>query len=95
MYPLRQGHEEFFRNCPVKRLQLVSGLFSLCNKYRRCTKQRQVFRTMGVDEWLIHSYSIVIKACTIVRTDAELSIRFEMKVGLHQGSIFSCTRVVS
>ena len=55
-------------------------------------------RFSGQWVWMSGSSTVIalyIEACTIVRTDAELTIRFEMKVGLHQGSIFSCTRVVS
>ena len=37
-----------------------------------------------------HSYSLLYtEACTIVRTDAELSESFEVKVGLHQESVLS------
>ena len=36
-----------------------------------------------------HSYGIYTEACTIVRTDAGLSESFEVKVGLHQGSVLS------
>ena len=32
--------------------------------------------------------ALYTEACTIVRTDAGLSERFEVKVGLHQGSVF-------
>ena len=33
--------------------------------------------------------ALYTEACTVVRTDARLSVRFEVKVGLHQGSVLS------
>ena len=43
-----------------------------------------------MDEWLIRSVmAFYTGACTVVRTDARLSESFEMKVGLHQGSVLS------
>ena len=33
--------------------------------------------------------ALYIEACTVVRTDAGLSESFEVKVGLHQGSVLS------
>ena len=47
-------------------------------------------RKLGVDEWLIRTVMALYReACTIVRTDAGLSESFEVKVGLHQGSVLS------
>ena len=43
-----------------------------------------------MDEWLIcRIMALYTEACTIVRTDAGLSESFEVKVGLHQGSVLS------
>ena len=43
-----------------------------------------------MDEWLIRTVmTLYTEACTIVRTDAGLSESFEVKVGLHQGSVLS------
>ena len=43
-----------------------------------------------MDEWLIRTVmALYTKACTVVRTDAGLSESFEVKVGLHQGSVLS------
>ena len=51
---------------------------------------RWTLRKLGVDEWLIRTVTALYKeACTIVRTDAGLSESFEVKVGLHQGSVLS------
>ena len=51
---------------------------------------RWALRRLGVDEWLIRTVmAVYTEACTVVRTDAGLSERFEVKVGLHQGSVLS------
>ena len=51
---------------------------------------RWTLRKLGVDEWLIRTVmALYTKACTVVRTDAGLSESFEVKVGLHQGSVLS------
>ena len=51
---------------------------------------RWALRKLGVDEWLIRTVmALYTEACTIVRTDAGLSENFEVKVGLHQGSVLS------
>ena len=47
-------------------------------------------RKLGMDEWLIHTFmALYTEACTVVRTDVGLSESFEVKVGLHQGSVLS------
>ena len=49
---------------------------------------RCALRKLGVDEWLIRTVmALYTEACTVVRTDAGLSESFEVKVGLHQGSV--------
>ena len=51
---------------------------------------RWALRKLGVDEWLIRTVmALYTKACTVVRTNAGLSESFEVKVGLHQGSVLS------
>ena len=51
---------------------------------------RWALRKLGMDEWLIRIVmSLYTEACTVVRTDAGLSERFVVKVGLHQGSVLS------
>ena len=51
----------------------------------RCALQR-----LGVDEWLIRTVmALYTEACSVLRTDAGLSESFEVKVGLHQGSVLS------
>ena len=47
-------------------------------------------RKLGGDEWLICTVmALYTETCTVFRTDAGLSERFEMKVGLYQGSLLS------
>ena len=51
---------------------------------------RWALRKLGVDEWLIRTVMVLYtEACTVVSTDAGLSASFEVKVGLHQGSVLS------
>ena len=51
---------------------------------------RWALRKLGVDEWLIRTVmALYTEACNVVRTDAGLSESFEVKVGLHQGSVLS------
>ena len=49
---------------------------------------RWALQKLGVDEWFIRTaMALYTEACTVVRTDAGLS--FEVKIGLHQGSVLS------
>ena len=51
---------------------------------------RWALRKLGVDECLIRTVmTLYTEACIVVRTDAGLSESFEVKVGLHQGSVLS------
>ena len=51
---------------------------------------RWALRKLGVDECLIRTVmALHTETCTIVRTDAGLSESFEVKVGLHHGSVLS------
>ena len=51
---------------------------------------RWALRKLGVVEWLIRTVmSFYTEDCTVVRTDVALSVSFEVKVGLHQGSVLS------
>ena len=51
---------------------------------------RWALRKLGVDKWLIRTVMAwYTEACTVVRTDDGLSESFEVKVGLHQGSVLS------
>ena len=43
-----------------------------------------------MDKWLICTImALYTETCTVVKTDAGLSKRFDMNVGLHQGSVLS------
>ena len=54
------------------------------------SRERWALRKMGVDEWLIRTVmALYTEACTVVRTDAGLCESFEVKAGLHQGSVLS------
>ena len=49
---------------------------------------RWALRKQCVDEWLIRIVmALYTKACTVVITDDGLSESFDVKVGLHQGSV--------
>ena len=51
---------------------------------------RWALRKLDLDEWLICTVMMLYtEACTVVRTDAGLIETFEVKVGLHQGSVLS------
>ena len=51
---------------------------------------RWALRKLGVDEWLIHTImALYTEGYTVVRTHTGLSESFEVKVGLHQGSVLS------
>ena len=51
---------------------------------------RWALRKLGVPEWLIRTgMALYTEACTVVRTDTGLSDNFEVKVGLHQGSVLN------
>ena len=51
---------------------------------------RWVLKKLSVDTWLIRTVmALYTEACTVVRTDAGLSESFEVKVGLHLGSVLS------
>ena len=55
---------------------------------------RWALRKLGVDECLIRTVmALCTEASTVVRTDVGLSESFEVKVGLHQGSVLSPTVV--
>ena len=47
-------------------------------------------RRSGVEEWLVAAVmSLYTDACTVVRTSAGDSEKFEVRVGVHQGSVLS------
>ena len=82
--------DKYKRNTKKKKLYYVS--VELENAFDRVPKEvvRWALRKLGVDEWLIRTVmALYTEACTVVRTDAGLSESFEVKDGLHQGSVLS------
>ena len=52
---------------------------------------RWALRQLGVEEWLVQTVMAMYeKARTTVRTKQDSSEEFEVKVGVHQGSVLSC-----
>ena len=51
---------------------------------------RWTLRQLGVDEWLVQVVMMMYeRARTVVRTKQGCSTEFEVKVGVHQGSVLS------
>ena len=76
----------------AKKKKLYYAFVDLEKAFDRVPREvvRWALRKLGVDEWLIRTVmALYTEACTIVRTDAGLSESFEVKVGLHQGSVLS------
>ena len=77
----------------AKRKKLYYAFVDSEKEFDRVPREvvRLTLRKLGVDEWLIGTVmALYTEACTIVRTDAGLSESFEVKVGLHQGSVHCC-----
>ena len=76
----------------ARKKKLYYAFVDLEKAFERVPREvvRWTLRKPSVDEWLIHTFmALYTEACTVVRTDAGLSERFEVKVGLHQGSVLS------
>ena len=76
----------------AKKKKLYYAFVDLEKAFDRVPREvvRWALRKLGVDEWLIRTVmALNTEVCTIVRTDAGLSESFEVKVGLHQGSVLS------
>ena len=74
----------------VKKKRLYYAFVDLEKEFDRVPRKvvRWALRKLGVDEWLIRTViAMYTEACTVVRTDAGLNQSFEVKVGLHQGSV--------
>ena len=81
--------EEKYR---AKKKKLYYAFVDLEKEFDRVPREvlRWALRKLGVDEWLIRTVmALYTEACTVVRTYAGLSESFEVKVGLHQGSVLS------
>ena len=76
----------------AKKKNLYYAFVDLEKAFDRATREvvRWALPKLGVDEWLIRTVmALYTEACTVVRTDAGLSENFEVKLGLHQGSVLS------
>ena len=76
----------------VQKKKLYYAFVDLEKAFDRVPREvvRWALRKLGVDESLIHTVmALYTEACTVVRTDAGLIESFEVKVGLHQGSVLS------
>ena len=76
----------------AKKKKLYYAFVDLEKAFDRVPREmvRWALRKLGVDEWLIRTVmTLYTEACTVVRTDAGLSEGFQMKVGLHSGSVVS------
>ena len=74
------------------RKKLYYAFVNLEKEFDRVRRQvvRRALRKLGVNEWFICTVmALYAKACTVIRTDVGLSESFEVKVGLHQGSVLS------
>ena len=76
----------------AKKKKLYYAFVDLEKAFDRVPREvvKWALRMLGVDEWLTRTVmALYTEACTIVITDAGLSDSFEVKVGLHQGSVLS------
>ena len=76
----------------AKKKKLYYAFMDLEKEFDRVSRDVVIWalRMLGVNEWLIGTVmALYTEACTVVRPDAGLSKSFEVKVGLHQGSVVS------
>ena len=76
----------------AKKKKLYYAFVDLEKAFDRVPREvvRWALRKLGVDEWLICTVmALYAEVCAVVRTNAGLSECFEVKVGLHQGSVLS------
>jgi hypothetical protein len=88
IFVVRQMQE---KHC-AKRKKLYYAFVDLEKAFDRVPREvtRWALRKAGVDEWLVTAVmSMYEGASTMVRTSAGDSSSFEVKVGLHQGSVLS------
>ena len=88
IFSMRQVQEKH----QAKKKKLYYAFVDLEKAFDRVPREvvRWALQKLGVDEWLTHTVmALYTEACTVVRTYAGLSESFEVKVGLHQGSVRS------
>ena len=84
MRQVQEKHQE------KKKKKLSYAFVDLEKAFDRVPREvvRWGLRMLGADEGLIRTVmALYTEACTVVRKDAGLSESFEVKVGLHQGSV--------
>ena len=89
IFIMRQVHE---KRPAKKKKKLYYAFVDLKKAFDRVLREVVIWalRKLGVDEWLIRTImALYTEDCTVVKTDAGLSKSFDVKVGLHQGSILS------
>ena len=85
---VRQLQEKYME----KRKKLYFGFVDLEKAFDRVPRKvvRWALRQLGVDEWLVRAVMAMYeRARTVVRTKDGNSEEFEVKVGVHQGSVLS------
>lgn len=88
VFILKQVHERY----KTKGKNLIYAFVDLEKAFDRVPREvtRWALRKAGVDEWLVQSVMCMYEqAWTVVRTAEGETEPFEVKVGLHQGSILS------
>ena len=88
IFILRQLQEKYRE----KRKKLYFGFVDLEKAFDRVPREvvRWALRKLGVDEWLVRAVMAMYeRARTVVRTRDGNSEEFEVKVGVHQGSVLS------
>ena len=88
IFMVRQLQEKFLE----KRKDLFFTFVDLEKAFDRVPREvvRWALRQLGVEEWLVQTVMTMYeRARTVVRTKRGYSTEFEMKVGVHQGSVLS------
>ena len=88
IFIMRQVQDKY----QAKKTKLYYTFVDLENAFDRVLRRvlKWTLRKLGVDESLIYTVmALYTEACTVVKTDAGLSESFDVKVGLHEGSVLS------
>ncbi len=91
IFKLRQMQEKFEANGK----KIYCAFVDLEKAYDRIPREvtRWALRKLGVEEWIVRGVTGLMamydEAWTVVRTEAGDSEGFEVRVGLHQGSVLS------
>ena len=88
IFMVRQLQEKFLE----KRKDLFFAFVDLKKAFDRVPREvvRWALRQLGVEEWLVQTVMTMYeRARTVVRTNQGYSTEFEVKVGVHQGSVLS------